>query len=363
MHETLVRRMILWTFALTCLVILVAMFDPGFLASFAGLMVIPVSTSDRIEVLVTAGAPFAQSVQTDLYFLSTDSSFTKVAGFTDMPHCVDAYRGELFVTFRQSSRDAGGTSSIFKDGKWARSVPAPSGFDIVDVASFGDTMYALGMGADNKRIELCALGESGWQRVPEAYDAGKEITYAGSVAVRGGIDILYATGKKGRFGTIDLDSIRWYHVLFDGKKWGAEEALDIPKGEVPRVSSYEGDLALLLLSTVEGEPVQLATVKQGELDVIAHIPTTDKGLIVRSWLVGLDGDEHVFLVGLGKLWDVPLANLVPGEARLLHEVPRGAVMRSSIYSTLAGFGAVLLVSLGIAWLVMRLRGLRRKGGA
>jgi hypothetical protein len=355
--------MILWTFALTCLVILVAMFDPGFLSSFAGLMVIPVSTGDRIEVLVTQGAPFAQSVQTDLYFLSTDSSFTKAANFTDMPQCVDAYRGELFVTFRQPSLDTGGASSIFKDGKWARSVSAPIGFNIVDVASFGDTMYALGMGADNKKIELCALGETGWQRVPDAYDAGKEITYAGSVAVRGGIDILYATGKKGRFGTIDLESVRWFHVLFDGKNWGAEEPLNIPEGKVPCVSPYEGELALLLLSTVEGEPVQLATVKQGKLDVIARIPTADKGLIVRSWLVDLGGNEHVFLVGLGKLWDVPLANMKPGAPRLLLEVPSGSLVRSRLYVGLAGGGAVLLVSLGIAWLVMRLRTLRRRSGA
>jgi len=53
--------------------------------------------------------------------------------------------------------------------------------------------------------------------------------------------------------------------------------------------------------------------------------------------------------------------LTPGGPRLLLEVEVATLLRSRIYVGLMAAGAVLLVSLGVAWLVVRVRNIKSRG--
>jgi len=360
LQESYVWRAILWTFVITGLVGLAAMLDPGFLTVYNALSVIPVSTGDRIEILATKGSMLSRTLTTDLYFLEKDGSFRKVTTFGDMPQCVTGFDGQLFVTFQSGDGTGGGSSSIFKDGKWVRSVSAPAGLDITDVVSHEGMVYALGVTGDSKKLAAQVLGDQGWQPAGEPFDAGKEIKFGGSADVKGGVAVMYAAGPANALGMVDLEKTHWYMVTFDGVKWGAEQPLDVPAGAVPNLCVYQGAPGVMLLPSKEDEPAKFALVKDGKLDMASEIPTNGRGMIVRAWLVDLAGEYKVFLVGPGRVWALPFADMKAGEARQLVAVEEGSMLRSRLYVGLLGVGAVMMVSLGVAWLVMRIRGLGRK---
>lgn len=354
--------MILWTFAFTGVVMLVASFDPGFLTAFQGLGVLPVSTGPRVEMLVPRRTPFSQGTTTDLYFFEKDGSFTKADSFEEPIQCVTAVDGQLFITFAHSEdAGVGGPSSILKDGKWVRSVSAPVDFEILDVVSLKGKVYALGPTVDGTGIVLGALGEGGWQKVAEPFDVGKAVTYAGAVETEAGIEMVYGCDVMDAAGRVDAKNAKWCHVTFDGTKWGAAKALGLPAGRTPFVADYEGALAVLLPPAAKNEPVEIDLVKGDGLEQIAQVPTVDRGAIARAWLVPLADQYHVILVGPGKVWDVPLTGLTPGGPRLLLEVEVATLLRSRIYVGLMAAGAVLLVSLGVAWLVVRVRNIKSRG--
>jgi hypothetical protein len=360
LQESYVWRAILWTFVITGLVGLAATLDPGFLTVFNALNVVPVSTGERIEMLVTKGSMLSRTITTDLYFLEKDASFRKVTTFEDMWQCVTDFNGQLFVTFQDKDGTGGGASSIFKDGKWVRSVSAPTGFEITDAASYEGMVYALAVTGDGKKLAAQVLGEQGWQPAGEPFDAGKEIKFGGSAGVEGGVLVMYAAGPTNSLGMIDLAKTHWYLVTFDGAKWGAEQPLDVPAGAMPNLCVYQGAPGVILLPSEEDQPAKLALVKDGKLDVASEIPTKGRGKVVAAWLVELAGQNQVFLVGPGRVWALPFADMKAGEARQLLAVEEGSMLRSRLYVGLLGVGAVLMVSLGAAWLVMRIRRLGRK---
>ncbi len=355
MNEKNIWRVILWTIAATGLVLLVASFDSGTFNLFIGGNVIPVSTGKHIEIVVVGRSSLRGSPLTDIYLLGEDDSFKKVTTFRDIPQCVTALGGKLFIVF------SGGQSSFFEDGKWVRGVSAPGDLEVIDVAGYEGRIHAFGLTDDKHKILVAALGDKGWEKPAEPFDAGKVIHFRGCIDVEGGIEVLYVAGPVDVVGRPDPDKAHWYHVLFDGHKWGEERPIDIESRAIPIVACYEGALALCLAPPDRNEPITIALLTDEKPEPIAKIPPPDKGRAVVPWLVKLGSQYRVILCGADKVWDVHLENLKPDAPHLLMATGTGSRIRANLYIVLLSLGSVLLVSLGVTWLVMRVRTYRRVG--
>jgi len=356
LRESHIWRVIMWTAIVVGAVMLIIVIDPGFLYVLSA-GAIPVDTGGRIELLVTPGTPISGRAATDLYWLDKDGTFAKVASLNEFPKCVTALDGQLFVTFAVASGGVtrSGASSIFRDGKWVRSVSAPERFDIDDVVSLGGLLYAFGVSPDGGKIDVRVLEENGWRKPAEPFDAGTGIAFAGCLDVSGVIEVLYASGPRTSLGGPDLEKTQWRYVSFDGSRWGEPQALHVPPAVSPNVAAYGDKFALVLSPVKEGEPLNVAVVDGPDLKTVADIPTKGLGAVQQAWLVPLGGQEHVLVITLGRIWDVPLANGAPGIPRMLLETSQSSRLRSEIYVGILAVGAVLLVFFGLAWLFIRLR--------
>ncbi|MCD6405719.1 MAG: hypothetical protein J7M19_07825 [Planctomycetes bacterium] len=353
MNEKNIWRIVLWTIAATGLVLLVASFDSGTFNLFIGGNVIPVSTGKHIEMVIIRGSSLRGSSLTDLYRLGEDDSFEKVTTFQQAPQCVTGLDGKLFITFSD------GQSSFFDDGKWVRGVSAPRDLKVIDVAGYEGRIHAIGLTDDKHKLSVAVLGDEGWQKTAEPFDAGKVIRFRGCIDVEGGIEVLYVAGPVDVVGRPDPDKAHWYHVLFDGRKWGEERPIDIPPRMIPVIASYEGQLALCLMPLDRNAPVTITLPADGKPEPIAEVPPPEKGRAVTPWLVQVAGKYRMILCGADKVWEVPLENLKPGAPHLLMATGAGARIRAHVYVVLLSLGSVLLVSLGVTWLVMRVRTYKR----
>jgi hypothetical protein len=161
-------------------------------------------------------------------------------------------------------------------------------------------------------------------------------------------------------GRPEMEKVRWYHVLFDGEKWGEEQAIEVPERVVPRVAAYKGQLAFCLVPLDEGEPVRLATVSGGEIEVFAEVTVPDEEQVLYTWLVELSGEHHLILSAASKVWEITLDDGEPGAVRTLMEIDRAARIRSHVYVAVLTIASLALVSLGVTWLVLRLVALRAR---
>lgn len=360
MTEKYIWRAVLWTLLATAVIGLIAGFDPGFIVYYPIEGIIPVSTGQRVEIPVVRTSALTRDLQTDLYFFETDGSFRKVTTFPDALACVTGYQGQLFICFR-AARDeqGGGPSAIYKDGQWVRGVSAPADMRIADVAPFEGTVYAVAVTGDGKEFRILALGQNGWEQRGDPFDAGPELGMRGLQSLGKSLEVVYSEGAGSLSDVTDLAKVEWFHVSFDGAKWGKPERIDVPPGYLPVVDAYNGALALGLVPLGTGIPVRIATVQSGKLETLVEIPTRPKQRVTRASLADLGGQHHVFLAGPGHLWDVPLVNGVPGSARELLSIEEGSRVRSNLYVALWLLCSVLMVALGITWLVMRLKNFGR----
>jgi len=362
MGDQRIWKAILITLAVTAAVIVLLLVDPGFLSVFMR-GVIPVSTGERIEVLIVSTSPVRGPSGTDLYWVEPDGSFKKVAAFDPPAHCVTAFDGKLFVTFQDQS------SGVIKDGKWVRGVSPPGDFRIFDVAPLDGTVHAFsvlnaaGLFKPGDGVRVAALTENGWETPAAPYEAGRRIWFMGCVEVDGGIEVLLAEGEETFTGMPDIAGAKWFHVLFDGDGWGPERELAVPQRMFPNISAYEGRLAFTLMPLDEGRPVQLAFESDGDLEVVCDIAPVEKGQVLHAWLVALAGEYRVVLVGAGSIWMVPIQDFKAGEPVRLLQTSRWARLRSNIYVGVLVLCAILLVALGLTWLVMRLASIGKGAGA
>ncbi|MHC4713632.1 MAG: hypothetical protein ACYTAN_10250 [Planctomycetota bacterium] len=359
MRETQIWKAVLLTMAVTAAVFLLVMVDPGFLSSYAGPGVIPVSTGERIEMLAVTVSPLRGPNTTELYWLTDQGDLNKVRSFEDVLQCVTAADGALFITFRD------GTSSVIEDGEWKRGISPPYGFNIFDVASLGTKIHAFGLtGGEGGQASVgeklhVAVLDDGWHDAG-TFDAGKQIVFAGCTEVAGGIEVVYGAGPMSIIGRPEIEKVRWYHVLFDGEKWGEEQPIEVPERLVPRVAAYKGQLALCLLPLDEGVPVRIATVSKEKVEGFAEVTPPDDGQVLEAWLVELAGQHRLILCAAGKVWEITLDDGKPGAVRTLMEISRAARIRSHVYVAVLIIASLALVSLGVTWLVLRLAALRAR---
>lgn len=360
MDERKIWKVILWTMLATALVVVLFILDPGFLSAYLG-GVVPVSTGERVEVLMVTTSPLGGRSGTELWWLEPDGSFEKAASFDPATHCVTALDGKLFVTFKDQS------SGIIENGKWVRGVSPPPDFRIYDVAPLRGKLHALSMSngqgepvGPGTGVRIVALGEDGWERPAPAWDAGRKIWFMGCVEVADGIEVLCAEGEESFAGMLDITTAKWFHILFDGEGWGEEMPLSVPERVFPNIGSYDGELAFTLVPLDKGKPVQLAFESDGALDVACDLAPVEMGRVLSAWLVELAGEHKVILAGASAVWVVPLKDLEPGKPRQLMEISAAAKTRSYIYVGVLAVGAVMLVALGITWLLMRVSAMRRR---
>ena len=293
MRESVIWRLVLGTFVFTALLMLLMRFDGGFLSMAPARAAIPVSTDDRIEIVVTPTAPLSGNATTEIWWLEKGGAFTKKASFQQTPQSVAAVNGDLFMAFR------GGDASIFKDAKWVKGVSTPSGMPLFDVAAYQGKVYAVGPVGDSRRIGIRVLGQAGWEEAAKPFPVAKKIPFAEVVAVADGLDVLYGSGPEGSSGQPDFNNTRWYHVHFDGKEWGQEEPLDFPKGFLPCPSSYKDKPAYVLSALEKDAPLRIALLENGKISVVSEIPTRDLGIVSSGWIVPLGGEEHLILTSAG----------------------------------------------------------------
>ena len=361
MHERRIWKVIRWTLLATALIALVLVFDPGFLSGYIGGGAIAVTNGSRVEVLVVTSSPLGGSSGTELWWLEPDGSFKQATSFDPATHCVSAFDGKLFVTFKDQS------SGIIENGKWVRGVSPPADFRIYDVAPLGVKLHALSMsnvqgdpGGPGTGLRIAALGDDGWEKPVSAWDAGRKIWFMGCIEVAGGIAVLCAEREENFAGMLDITTAKWFHILFDGEAWGEEMPLSVTEGMFPIIGSYDGALAFTLVPLDKGKPLQLAFESAGALEVVCEIAPPEERSVFSAWLVAPAGDHKIILAGASAVWVVPLSkDLDPGTPEKLMEISTGARTRSYIYVGVLAVGAVMLVALGITWLIMRLAAMRR----
>lgn len=348
--------MIFWTLAVTAIILLLTILDPGFLSGYLGGGVLAVSTGERIEMLVPERAPLRAAAANRLHWLKSDGSLESLASFKEPIQCISGFDAGVFITFKDNQ------SSIFKNGKWTRGVSPPPNFRIRDVAPFQGTIYAVGQAAENSKFELARLGENGWDRLPAVFDAGRTVGLAGFTYVSGGLEVLYASISRDVIGRLDPEKTRFYHVLFDGEKWGEEVPVQLPARTYPVIASYKGSLALLLLPLDKNVPVKLVTVAGASLQTVTEIPVPKDKRILSAMLAGVADEYTAVLVGANSIWDVKLTDAAAAPPRIVIKGSPAARMRSHLYVGLFGLSAVMLVSLGITWLILRIGSLRAAAG-
>ncbi len=352
MGEKRIWRVIFWNILATSLLMLVTLFDGGSFSSYTGGAVIPVALSERVEILMSKGSPLRGPGETELHWLEPDETLTLKRTFEAFPQCVTGFDNKLFITFHD------GDSSILEDGQWVRSINAPDDFSIVDVAPLAGAVYAFGTPAQGKSLAVARLSDDGWQTPAEPFDAGEDIRFFGSTEVDGGIELLYVSGPGDVLGRVDIEKALWRHVLFDGSSWGAPESLTFPSGFFPRISSHGGRLAFVLVPVEAKTPLQVVVAGRDGLETLAEIPPPEKGRIIDAWLLTLKENSFVLLVCGGRILRVDLDGSTVSPPSLLMESGAFALMRTNIYVALLAVGALLLVSLGLAWFVMRLKAIR-----
>jgi hypothetical protein len=154
--------------------------------------------------------------------------------------------------------------------------------------------------------------------------------------------------------------MKWHYTVFDGKTWAAAADVAVPEGMMPNVSSLDGELAFVLTSIEKGKPALVTVLRSGNLETIAEVPTEGLGRMLVGWLVTAGGKRHLVLTGAVSAWDVPMGDAGPGEPVKILAISGASRARSGIYVGLAAVAAVMLVSLGVAWFIVRLR--RVRGG-
>jgi hypothetical protein len=353
LRESMIWKLVVATILFTGILMLVSSFDKGFFNVIQGGAAIAVSTGNRIELVVTQRTPVSQEGATEIYSLEKDGSLKKYKSFEGAPMCVTAFAGRLFLGFFDDG------ASIFKDGQWERGVTAPPGLTIYDVGPIGDRVYAFGPVSDSRKVGVQALGETGWEEAAQPLDTGKKNLLVTCADVAGGIEVLYGTGQVGYLGTADVSKFEWFHVRFDGKEWGVPKPLDLGGQIQPQMSSYKGEPAFVFTPVKKNEPVKVAVLDNDKLKTIAEIQVTAIGVPTGGWLVALGDEEHLILSTIGAVWDVRLdGNLKFIDSKRLIEVSSSSRARTNVYVGLFAVVAVVLVSLGIAWFLVRLRGMR-----
>jgi len=349
----MIWKLIVATILFMGILMLVSSFDKGFFNVIQGGAAIAVSMGDHIELVVTQRTPVSQNGSTEIYALDKDATLAKYKSFEGAPMCVTSFAGRLFLGFVDDG------VSIFKNGQWERGVTSPPGLTIYDVAPIGDKVYAFGPVSDARKVGVRVLGETGWEEAAQPLDTGKKNLIVTCVDVAGGIDVLYGTGAVGYLGGVDVGKFEWFHVRFDGKEWGTAKPLDLAGQTLPQMSSYKGEPVFVFTPGKKDEPVRIAALDNGKLRTLADISVAAIGVPSSGWLVALGDEEHLILSTIGAVWDVRLdKNLKFVDSKRLIAVSSASRARTSVYVGLFAVVAVVLVSLGIAWFLVRLRGVR-----
>ncbi len=353
MRDARIWKAAVWLLMAVGLLLIFAQCDRGVFNLFTPAGVIPVSTGQGMAIVSTSVSALRGEQSARLSLVEPDGKMKTAQEFNQGAQCVTGFDGNVFITF------ADGASSIFKDGQWLRSVSAPEGMDITDVTGFQGTVYAFGLSEDERRIAVRMLGDEGWSEPAAPFDAAKRIVFAGCIDVGDLIYVYYGAPKSDAKSLTGIDD--WYYTTFDGTKWGVKTRLDLPADAISSIASYRGELAFVITRGKKDVPVEIGLVKDGRLDVAAQVPTAGLGRIISGWLVAVGGTEHLVLSGAAKSWDVPLEDLKPGTARLLVSQSGSSRLRGDAYVGALALAAVLLVSLGFVWFLIRLRRLGRGG--
>ena len=353
MRERSIWKIVLWTVTGLALLFIVMQADGGFLTVFPGDAVIPVPLGDEIQIVATRSTPLSGGTRTTLYRLKPGGSVEELKSFADAPQCVTGVEGRVFITFED------GSSSIFEEGRWLRSVAAPTGLKVMDVAAAGSKVYGFGLLGDEQRIGVRLYEGAGWSEPGPPLDAGEPVFFRGCIDVSGGVAVFFGT-NKGAIKHLDFGNMRWRYAIFDGHIWGDAVDVKVPEEVMPNISALDGELIFVFTSTEKRGPVTIAALADGEPKTLAEMSTEGLGRVLDGWLVSAGGKRHLILTGAAAAWDVPLEGMQPGEASKILAISGASRARSSIYVGLAAVAAVMLVSLGVAWFMMRLK--RVRGG-
>lgn len=362
MQPSRIWKLIFWAALVTGVIMLVASFDPALTRGVPSALA--VSTGHRIEVLISPVGATSNSAPTDLYWLEADGSFKKIRSFEEEIACVTAFQGNLFITFQtdQGSADrgiqgAGGASSIFKDGQWVSTAAAPADFGIFDVAPLGDSVCAVGAVGKGGKIGVRVLEKGAWIEPVQPFDTGRELLIVAVVEIDGGVEAIYASGKRNWYGGADLSKTAWHHVFFDGKAWGKEIAVDPAGDTVIAPATYKGRPAFFTVSA-DKRLLRLAAAREdGALDEAFQVDLRATGTPHGVSLAALGDAEHLFISAEGAIWDFPVAGGTPGAPKALVKSDMGVGARRQIYMGLFAVGAVIMFSLAVAWAVVRVKGL------
>lgn len=355
MSERRIWQVVVVTMMVTGLVLVALTCDPDFLSGFHPGGVIPVSTGQRAEILMVKVSPLQGRGSTDLYWLEKDGAFEKVRSFEESARCVTAVGPNVFITF------ADGSSLILKDAGTLRGVAAPVGFEILDVAPLDGKVCAFGLTGGSRgrfgvgtRLHTALLDEGGWRQDAEPFTSDGEIFFRGSIGVEGGVEVMFATGPASVTGGPDRENVTWKRVRFDGVSWSGEEPLEVPDGVIPFMVVYKGRPAFFLVPFDWEEKIEFAVLEGNAVKVVASIAQPDEGRIVSAWLVELDGEYGAILSGGRSVWEVPMTDGIGfGRPRLIMQISAASVRRNFVYIGILLMAAVLLVSAGVTWFVIR----------
>ena len=333
-------------------VVLVAVNDSGFIPAFAGRNIIAVSTGERIEFVATEYEGFGQKGGASLYWTGEDGKLEKKRSFSAMLRAVTGFDGKLLMVFQD------GSTSIFKDAEWVRSVAAPKGFHILDVAALGHAAYAVAL-EDKKDIEhslyrFLILDDAGWSPVGEPFDPGGKIAFGGIIDTLDGIAMLYAGRGAGSTGRLDLDNSTWYSILFQADAWTEPATIAIPAGTLPFIERINGKMGLYLHIRKGKVPGEIVEVNGSNLLTLSRVTLPDDGFLMGVWIVNVSDETSLILETNKGVWRIPLDDMQPGEPQNLLKASRSGGVRAQLYIGLLGILSILLVALGITWFVMRL---------
>lgn len=356
MSERRIWQVVIVTMMVTGLVLVALTWDPDFLSGFHSGSVIPVSTGQRVEILMGRISPLQGRGSTDLYWLEKDGAFEKVRSFEESAQCVTAVGGNVFITF------ADGSSIILADAGTLRGVAGPVGFKIFDVAPLDGKVCALGLTGGSKgrfgvgtRLHAALLDEGGWRQDAKPFTPDGEIFFAGSIGVEGGVEVVFATGPSSITGGPKMEKVAWHRVRFDGASWSDQEPLEVPEGVIPLLVAYEGSPAFFLIPFDGEDEIGFAVLEGNVVHAVAKIAQPDEGRIVSAWLVELDGEYRAILVGGRSVWEVPMTGGSSfGRPRRIMQISAASVRRGYVYIGILLLAAVFLVSAGITWFAIRI---------